>query len=80
MDPPARPPIAVLDTNAFFDIVSCHDFTRKFAPARAAKGDDVLLDHEVAYRAVRDRGALLLVIDLDAMVKKTNQLSSRFYS
>src|SRR5882672_3522736 len=67
------PPIAVIDTNVFLDITSCHDFTRGPMERITTTGDAVFQDDDFWYRAMRARDGLLLAIHLDAIGAATLQ-------
>jgi hypothetical protein len=60
------PPIAVIDTNVFLDIISSHDANRVI-PRIVTKGDAVFQDGEFWYRTTRARDGLLLAIYMDAI-------------
>jgi hypothetical protein len=54
--------VAVLDTNVFLDIFSCHDLISTFNAAHARCGEDAMRDPAAAYRLARARDSLLLAI------------------
>jgi hypothetical protein len=57
--------VAVVDSNVLLDLISCHNYTRKFEPVWATKGDGAWRDAGVDYRGSRACDALLLAIYLD---------------
>jgi hypothetical protein len=71
-----KPLVAVLDTNAFLDVYSCHDVMRDYALLYEQVGNAAAEARKIIYRRARSRESLLLAIHLHNIGARTVTLQS----
>jgi hypothetical protein len=73
---PSEGTLAILDTNVFIDVHSCHDLIDTFDGLHATVGNAAIEDPAVTYRLARARESVLLVIYLNKIGATTFNLHS----
>ncbi|HEY3816952.1 MAG TPA: hypothetical protein VGL81_07275 [Polyangiaceae bacterium] len=78
LSPQVTPPnaVAIVDTNVFLDIYSCHDAITAYDAAYAEIGRAAVDHRKVAYRRARARESLLLALYLNKIGASTFTLQS----
>ncbi len=74
--PAVSPTLAVLDTNVFLDIHSCHDLVGTLNARHMEVGDTAVDERVVTYRLARARESVLLAIYLNKIGATTYSLHS----